>query len=78
MTVAGDEVSVIHVQISSVLGNDPTPTRGTYDNHLWVTPDGVIAQRSLEASVTAGTPVGDISYEESFDLEALSLDAAAG
>ena len=66
--VDGATVAVTHVEITSVIGTPGGDTEGTYENRFWVTDDGVIARRTLDAEVRTPTPVGSVSFRESFDL----------
>jgi len=73
--VDGDPVDAQHLQISTVIGSKGSETYGTYDNDFWVTEDGVVVRRSLNADVSAKTPAGQVGIKETFGLILQELPA---
>lgn len=73
--VDGDPVDAQHLQISTVIGSKGSETYGTYDNDFWVTEEGVVVRRTLDANVSAKTPAGQVGFKESYDLFLQELPA---
>ena len=72
--VAGRAVEAIKVRFGSNLGKPGDSSYGSYDNHLWFAlEEPVIVKRTLDANVTTTTPVGKVSFKESFELVAQSM-----
>ncbi|MCP4958404.1 MAG: hypothetical protein GY925_03940 [Actinomycetia bacterium] len=73
--VGGRAVDAVRFKFTSVVGTQDDPTHGTYDTEMWLSiDDSVIVRRTLAADVTASTPLGAVSFRETFDLNAWSLD----
>ncbi|MEZ5374550.1 MAG: hypothetical protein R2704_17890 [Microthrixaceae bacterium] len=65
----------VRVALTSQVGTEADPTHGVYDAEFWFgVDDGVILRRTLDAEVNASTPVGNVRFEESFDITAHSID----
>ena len=77
--VDGAPVDAVRVRLASTVGTPADPTHGTYEGELWFgVDDGVILRRTLEAKVEASTPLGNIGFEEAFDIVATSTEPRAG
>jgi hypothetical protein len=58
----------VRVRVTSRVGSEADPTHGVYDAELWFgVDDGVILRRTLDAEVSASTPLGSVRFEEGFD-----------
>ena len=75
VTVDGTKVDTQRLRISTVVGTKGTTTYGTYDNDFWVTEEGVVVRRTLDANVSAKTPAGQVGFKESYDLFLQELPA---
>ena len=73
--VDGTKVDTQRLRISTVVGTKGTTTYGTYDNDFWVTEEGVVVRRTLDANVSAKTPAGQVGFKESYDLFLQELPA---
>lgn len=78
VTVDGQPIDAVRVRLTSVVGAPTDPTHGTYAGEFWFgADDPMILRRTLDADVSASTPVGNISFKETFDITAKSLDPTA-
>lgn len=68
VAVGGTDVDTQRLRISTIVGTPGTSTYGTYDNDFWVTEDGVVLRRTLDANVSAKTPAGQVGFKETYDL----------
>jgi hypothetical protein len=77
--VDGAPLDAVRVRLTSTVGTPADPTHGTYDGEFWFgVDDGVILRRTLDARVEASTPLGNIGFEETFDIVATSTEPRAG
>ena len=69
VTTGAGTHEAVRVRVTSRVGTDADPTHGVYDAELWFgVDDGVILRRTLDAEVSASTPLGSVGFEESFEI----------
>lgn len=69
----------VRVRVTSRVGSEQDPTHGVYDAELWFgIDDGVIVRRTLDAEVSAATPLGNVGFEESFAIDVEHVDPLSG
>ncbi|MDH3752983.1 MAG: hypothetical protein OEU32_03840 [Acidimicrobiia bacterium] len=67
-------VDAIHVRLATELGTDDDSTTGDATSDLWLAMDGTVLRWTEQTRTTADSLVGDVHYDESFELELSALE----
>ncbi|MFQ5948527.1 MAG: hypothetical protein ACE5KX_06685 [Acidimicrobiia bacterium] len=71
LTIGGEEVEALHVRVVTTLSGTTTG-RGQTDT-WWLPGTALVLQETAQRQSTTGSPIGDVNYEEQYELRLTSL-----